>query len=81
MLGYVRKACQEFDMIQDGDRIAVGISGGKDSLVLLNAQSSISIYENILISVNKYILLQSSESLHLLHTRSLPSPSSPPGSG
>ncbi len=37
MLGYVRKACQEFDMIQDGDRIAVGISGGKDSLVLLNA--------------------------------------------
>lgn len=37
ILGYVRKACEEFDMIQDGDRIAVGISGGKDSLVLLNA--------------------------------------------
>lgn len=37
MLGYVRKADQEFDMIQDGDRIAVGISGGKDSLVLLNS--------------------------------------------
>lgn len=37
MLGYVRKACQEFDMIADGDRIAVGVSGGKDSLVLLSA--------------------------------------------
>jgi len=35
MLGYIRKACQEFDLIEDGDRIAVGVSGGKDSLTLL----------------------------------------------
>lgn len=35
ILGYMRKAIQEFDLIEDGDRIAVGVSGGKDSLVLL----------------------------------------------
>ncbi len=35
VLGYMRKAIQEFHLIEDGDRIAVGVSGGKDSLVLL----------------------------------------------
>lgn len=35
ILGYMRKAIQEFDLIQDGDKIAVGVSGGKDSLVML----------------------------------------------
>ncbi len=35
MLGYMRKAIQEYNMIEDGDRIAVGVSGGKDSLVML----------------------------------------------
>nr|WP_302598534.1 ATP-binding protein [uncultured Cellulosilyticum sp.] len=34
LLSYVRRAVQDYDMIQEGDRIAIGISGGKDSLIL-----------------------------------------------
>lgn len=39
MLGYLRKAIIDYHMIEDGDRIAVGVSGGKDSLVLLEGLS------------------------------------------
>lgn len=35
VLGYLRKAVQQYHMLSDGDRIAVGVSGGKDSLTLL----------------------------------------------
>lgn len=37
LLSITRKAIDEYAMIQEGDHIAVGISGGKDSLTLLYA--------------------------------------------
>ena len=34
---YVRQAADEYNLIEDGDKIAVAVSGGKDSLALLYA--------------------------------------------
>jgi len=37
LYSYTRQCIQQFDLISEGDRIALGISGGKDSLALLYA--------------------------------------------
>ena len=37
ILSAMRRAVQDFHMIEDGDKIAVGISGGKDSLILFES--------------------------------------------
>ena len=35
MMGLVRRCIEDYNMIEAGDRVAVGVSGGKDSLTLL----------------------------------------------
>ena len=35
ILSYMRKAIDDYSMIQEGDKIAVGLSGGKDSITML----------------------------------------------
>ena len=35
LIGLVRRCVEDYAMIKEGDRIAVGVSGGKDSLALL----------------------------------------------
>ena len=37
LLSYVRRAVDDYGMINEGDKIAVGVSGGKDSLALVCA--------------------------------------------
>lgn len=37
LLSYTRKAVDDYEMIQPDDKIAIGISGGKDSITLLYA--------------------------------------------
>ena len=37
LLSLVRKACDDYSLIDENDKIAIGISGGKDSLTLLYA--------------------------------------------
>lgn len=37
ILSYVRRAAEDFNMISEGDKILIGLSGGKDSLTLMCA--------------------------------------------
>lgn len=57
ILGLMRRAIEDYNMIEDGDKIAVALSGGKDSLTLLYALKNLQRFfskkfELIAISIN-----------------------------
>lgn len=41
ILSYMRKAIEEYKMIKEGDKIAICLSGGKDSITMLHAFKSL----------------------------------------
>ena len=49
--GILRRCIDDYGMIEEGDRIAVGVSGGKDSLVLLLALRYLHIRQSPTVSV------------------------------
>ena len=46
LMGLMRRCIDDYNMIQSGDKIAVGVSGGKDSLVLLTLLAGLRAYFN-----------------------------------
>ena len=44
ILSKMRKAIEDYDMINDGDKIAVALSGGKDSVTLLYALKNLQLF-------------------------------------
>jgi tRNA(Ile)-lysidine synthase TilS/MesJ len=44
ILSYVRRAVDDFNMIEEGDKIAVGLSGGKDSIMTLLALNNLKLF-------------------------------------
>ena len=46
MMGLVRRCVEDYNMISPGEKIAVGVSGGKDSLVLLQLLAGLREYSD-----------------------------------
>ena len=46
LMGLVRRCVEDYNMITPGETVAVGISGGKDSLVLLQLLAGLRQYSD-----------------------------------
>ena len=46
LMGLVRRCVEDYNMISPGDKVAVGVSGGKDSLVLLQLLAGLRQYSD-----------------------------------
>ncbi|MEG1578217.1 MAG: tRNA 2-thiocytidine(32) synthetase TtcA, partial [Oscillospiraceae bacterium] len=56
ILSKVRSCVEDYDMIQENDRIAVGVSGGKDSLLLLAALAKLRTFYPVPFTVEAFTL-------------------------
>ena len=68
LYSYTRKAIDDFQMIKENDSIAVGISGGKDSLTLLYALAGLRRFYPVYYSLTAITVDLKSQHKQLLNT-------------
>jgi len=49
VLSKIRRGVEKYNLIEEGDKIAVGVSGGKDSMLLVSALNELSKFYPILV--------------------------------
>ncbi len=71
LYSYTRQAADKYGMIEDGDRIAVGVSGGKDSLTLLYALAGMRSFYPAKYSIEAIIIDLGSDSPDYVYIKDL----------